>query len=166
MLSRDCKRSWHGPWHVESVLQGPWLSHVARRSVGPALALAAEPLQWDCRAMRGTDRMPKRQNAGGTQCGAIRCMQWGVSCSNAMGFTNCCCMQWDCGAMRGWQVHAWHHCAGSVGCTNIMSIDRLLLSLSRIIAINGPRVSCHRRGSAPPREAGLEHDIIAYIITF
>ena len=65
-------------------------------------------------------RMPKRQNAGGTsQCGMIRCMQWGLSCSNAMGFTNCSCMQWDCSNA------------------------------------NGPRVSCHRRGRAPPREPGL-----------
>ena len=140
-------------------------SSICRTRISVSGRAAAVGLQ--SHARDGSDaKTPKRQNAGGTQRGAIRCMQWGVSCSNAMGFTNCCCMQWDCGAMRGWQVHAWHHCAGSVGCTNIMSIDRLLLSLSRIIAINGPRVSCHRRGSAPPREAGLEHDIIAYIITF
>ena len=164
MLSRDCKRSWHGPWHVESVLQGPWLSHVARRSVGPALALAAEPLQWDCmqwdvslqqcngfhelllhavglqsHARNGSDaKTPKRQNAGGasTSNAAVLedrmqwdCMQWDVSCSNAVGFTNCSCMQWDCSNA------------------------------------NGPRVSCHRRGSAPPREAGHEHGILANIIT-
>ena len=107
------------PLHVESGLQAivaramacprsgfpRTVAVVARQSVGPALALAAEPLQWDC-------------------------MQWDVSCSNAVGFTNCCCMQWDCSNA------------------------------------NGPRVSCHRRGSAPPREAGHAHGILANIITF